>query len=192
MTLAPFRRHLAFLPAILFFVLSCWSAVHAADVVPAVGDKAPDFSLPTLQGNAVQLSKLTANGPVVVVLLRGYPGYQCPACNAQTGQLIAAADKFAAKKAQVVLVYPGSDADLQQYAARFASDKTWPAKFYFVLDSQYLLTHLYGLRWNAQNETAYPSTFIVDGSGKITFAKVSKSHGGRATVDELLKALPSP
>ena len=192
MHIALFRRHLALVPAIVFVALSCWSAAQAADLMPAVGDIAPDFSLPTLQGNPVQLSKLTANGPVVVVVLRGYPGYQCPACNAQTGQLIAAADKFAAKKAQVVLVYPGSDADLQQYAARFAGDKTWPAKFYFVLDSQYLLTHLYGLRWNAPNETAYPSTFVVDEAGKITFAKVSKSHGGRATVDELLKALPSP
>jgi len=48
---------------------------------------------------------------------------------------------------------------------------------------------LYGLRWNAPNETAYPSTYVVDKQGKIVFAKTSKSHGGRASADEILKAL---
>jgi len=161
----------------------------AEDKVPAVGDKAADFRLPTLQGNAVHLSKLTANGPVVIVVLRGYPGYQCPACNAQVGQLLAAADKFAEKKAQVVFAYPGSDAELDRHAARFAADKTWPMHFHFVVDTQFALTAHYGLRWNAPNETAYPSTFVVDRQGKIIFAKISKSHGGRATAEELLKAL---
>ena len=175
--------------------LSLFMSVSTAQVpekVPAVGDKAPEFRLPNLQGEPVQLSALVAKGPVVLVVLRGFPGYQCPACNAQTGQLLAAAEKFAARKAQVVLVYPGSDAELKQKAERFVGDKILPANFHLVVDNQYLLTYLYGLRLDAPNETAYPSTFIVDSKGKIVFAKISKSHGDRAATEEILKSLPTP
>jgi peroxiredoxin Q/BCP len=189
-TLVGFR--IAIFSAAAVFMTATLGPAHGAEGIPAIGDKAPDFRLPNLQGDGVQLSKLTPKGPVIVVVLRGFPGYQCPACNAQTGQLIAAADKFAEKKAQVVLVYPGSAADLKQHAARFAADKTWPRNFHFTIDSQFELTNQYGLRWSAPNETAYPSTFIVDSQGKTIFSKVSKSHGGRATVEELLKALPTP
>jgi peroxiredoxin Q/BCP len=161
----------------------------AAQTMPAVGQAAPDFRLPTLDGDAVQLSKLTSQGPVVLVVLRGFPGYQCPACNAQTGQLLASAAKFAEKKAQVVLVYPGSPPELAERAKEFASGKTWPDNFHLAVDQAYALTNLYGLRWNAPNETAYPSTYVVNEEGKIVFAKTSKSHGGRASTEEVLKAL---
>jgi AhpC/TSA family len=46
----------------------------AAAPPPTVGDKAPDFKLPKPEGKTVQLSEITAKGPVV---LRGYPRYQC-------------------------------------------------------------------------------------------------------------------
>jgi outer membrane biosynthesis protein TonB len=45
------------------------------------------------------------------------------------------------------------------------------------------------LRWNAKNETAYPSTFIVDRSGNIGFAQVSHSHGGRVSATAALEAV---
>jgi len=45
--------------------------------------KGPDFKLSTPEGKTVQLSEVEAKGPVVLVVLRGYPGYQCPYCNRQ-------------------------------------------------------------------------------------------------------------
>src|SRR5262245_60779846 len=74
---------------------------------PQVGDMAEDFELPSLDGATVKLSKLVEQGPVVLVVLRGFPGYQCPVCTAQVGQLLARAEQFEAEKARVVLVYPG-------------------------------------------------------------------------------------
>lgn len=186
MTLRPHRLRVLF-PFLVAALLGTTSA--SAQKIPAVGDSASDFRLPTLQGEAVQLAKLTAQGPAVVVVLRGYPGYQCPVCNTQTGQLVANAAKFSEKKAQVVLVYPGPSAGLVQHAGDFVRGKTLPGNFHFVVDPDYALTNLYGLRWDAPNETAYPSTFVVDKQGKVKFAKVSKSHGGRATADEILSAL---
>ena len=46
-----------------------------------------------------------------------------------------------------------------------------------------------GLRWDKSGETAFPATFVVDKAGIVRFSKVSSSHGGRSTADEVVKAL---
>ena len=48
---------------------------------------------------------------------------------------------------------------------------------------------MYGLRWDAPHETAYPSTFLIDRQGVIFFSKIVKEHGGRTTAAEILDAL---
>ena len=126
---------------------------------------------------------------MVLIVLRGYPGYQCPVCNAQVGQFLAGARKLAAAKANVVLVYPGEADGLQKHASDFIRGKTLPENVFLTLDPDFKFALSYQLRWNAKNETAYPSTFVVDSDGKIRFAKVSKTHGGRASLDDVLKAL---
>jgi peroxiredoxin len=156
---------------------------------PEVGDAAVDFELGALDAEKVQLSKLVEDGPVVLVVLRGYPGYQCPVCNAQVGQFLASAEKFQAAKARVVLIYPGPAGGLKNHAAEFVRGKTLPNHVYLLLDPDFKFTESYGLRWNAPNETAYPATFVIDGQRKIQFAKIIKTHGGRASAEEVLKAL---
>jgi hypothetical protein len=51
------------------------------------------------------------------------------------------------------------------------------------------MTNLYGLRWDAPHETAYPSIFILDKNGKILFQKISHSHGDRTSAEEVLGQL---
>ena len=58
-----------------------------------------------------------------------------------------------------------------------------------MLDPDYEFTKAYHLRWEAKNETVYPATFVIDRERKIQFSKISMSHGGRASADEVLKAL---
>ncbi|WP_425617315.1 redoxin domain-containing protein [Anatilimnocola sp. NA78] len=163
----------------------------AKEKAPAVGDEAADFQLKTADGEEVALTKLLKQGPVVLIVLRGYPGYQCPACNTQTGQFLGAAKKFAAAKANIVLVYPGPADGLKQHAEDFTRGKTFPDNCYLALDPDFAFTNAYRLRWDAKNETAYPSTFIIDEKQKIVFAKISMTHGGRTSVDEVLKAVPT-
>jgi cytochrome oxidase Cu insertion factor (SCO1/SenC/PrrC family) len=43
---------------------------------PAVGDAASDFTLNRLDGTPVTLAALRKSGPVVVLVLRGWVGYQ--------------------------------------------------------------------------------------------------------------------
>jgi peroxiredoxin Q/BCP len=164
-------------------------ASMAGATVPKVGEKAPDFALKGLDDSSVKLSLLLKKGPVVLVVLRGYPGYQCPFCTVQVGSLIGSAAKFDQRKAKVVLVYPGPSDGLKQHAGEFVTGKTMPRNFHLVLDPDYALLKKYDLRWDAPGETSHPSTFVIDRKGKVVFAKVSQEHGGRAQPDDILKAL---
>jgi peroxiredoxin len=155
---------------------------------PQLGAIAPDFSLKTLDAKSVKLSAETAKQPVVLIVLRGWPGYQCPLCTRQVHEFVAQADAFAGK-ARVIMVYPGPAADLQSHAKEFLGDRQWPNSFLFVTDPDFTFTQSYGLRWDAPNETAYPSTFVIDRKGVVQFAKVSKSHGDRAAATDALAAV---
>ena len=151
----------------------------AAESPPKVGDSPTDFELLTFRGDNVKLSNLTAKGTMVLIVLRGYPGYQCPVCNQQVGQFLQNADKFPAAGAQLVFVYPGASKDLALRANEFWADKALPKHVQLLIDPDYKFTNAYHLRWDAPKETAYPSTFVIQ-DRKITFAKVSQTHGGRA------------
>jgi len=156
---------------------------------PTVGSSAPDFTLNTLDDQSVRLDDLTAKGKVVLVVLRGWPGYQCPFCSRQAHDFVNHEKELAADGVQVVMVYPGPSDNLKSHAADFLKDKDWPKDFLLVLDPDYSFTKAYGLRWDAPRETAYPSTFIIGKGNKVTFAHISKQHGGRVSADTVLKSL---
>jgi thioredoxin-dependent peroxiredoxin len=169
-----------------------WASVQASGSPPKVGDVAPDFKLSTLDDEPVELETLRKSGPVVLVVLRGWPGYQCPLCTQQAGAFLGQAKKFQQAKAHVVLVYPGPAENLNEHAREFSRKAKLPEHFHFVTDPDFVLTNDYDLRWDAAGETAYPSTFVINPDGEITWARVSKDHGGRTTPAEVLKALKSP
>jgi peroxiredoxin len=92
----------------------------------------------------------------------------------------------------VVLIYPGPPQDLGARANEFLADKKLPTNFDLLVDPGYAFTNLYGLRWNAAQETAYPSTFLIDRQGVVFFSKIVREHGGRTTAAEILDAMPKP
>ena len=171
-----------------FLLLSVLPLVAAQQ--PSVGGKAPDFTLSTPENKTIHLSDVVAKGPVILVVLRGYPGYQCPYCNRQVQDLIEKSPEFAEVGAQVIAVYPGPPKELGAKANEFLVGKTLPANFSLVLDPGYEFTNQYGLRWDAERETAFPSTFLINQQGFIFFSKIVKEHGGRATSAEILDAMP--
>src|SRR5271157_1722548 len=69
--------HLLHLIAILALVLTVSTAKAQA---PATGNKAPNFTLLTPTGSSVSLESDTRKGTTVLVILRGFLGYQCPYC----------------------------------------------------------------------------------------------------------------
>ena len=172
-----------------FYAVPVACAADSEPATPAVGDKAADFSLKRLDGETVKLSELTKQSPVVLIVLRGYPGYQCPLCGKQVGRFIASASKLKEADAQVVMIYPGPSDALQKRAEEFVTGKTLPEDFHLLIDPDYKFTNAWKLRWNEKRETSYPSTFVIGKGGKVKFAKVSRTHGGRSSVKEVLRAL---
>lgn len=162
--------------------------VSAAEA-PQAGGLAPDFTLETLDGRSIELKQLAAKRPIVLVVLRGWPGYQCPICTRQVNEFVSREADFARSGAQVLMVYPGPADDLKVHAQEFLQDKQWPADFLFVLDPDYAFTNAYALRWDAPGETAYPSTFVIDRGGRIRFAHISHTHGDRISAQSALEAL---
>ncbi len=164
-------------------------AAGAGAATPRVGDLAPNFSLRTLDNKGVDLPALCAKRPVLLIVLRGWPGYQCPICARQVHDFVDQADAFAKKNIQVLMVYPGPADQLKAHAEEFLADKNWPADFLFVIDPDYTFTNAYGLRWDAPRETAYPSTFVIDKDRHVRFAHVSKTHGDRVEVAHTIEAV---
>lgn len=161
---------------------------------PKVGSKAPDFEL-AVQGEKsfVSLSGLVKDGPVVVVVLRGFPGYQCSLCNRQVSSLINRAKAISAvtgnKPRRVVLVYPGPDIGLESKARSFMGSRKLPDPFVMVRDPGMQMVTDWGLRWDARRETAYPATFVIDSSLRVRWSEISRSHAGRVGADQIVKAI---
>ena len=159
------------------------------DAPPAMGEKIADFSLTSVDGKQLTLSDELKKGPVVLVLLRGWPGYQCPFCTRQFGDFLGHAKELQSSGARVIMVYPGPGENLKQHVDEFIANKELLPNFHVLLDPDFTFTRSLALRWDAPKETSYPSTFVIDQNWTVRYALVSKTHGGRATADDVLKVL---
>jgi peroxiredoxin len=193
------RRSVGFAPILVFLLLGMATvrgdaaapatAPAVASSVPKVGDTAADFTLDGLDGKSASLSDFTSRGPVVLIMLRGWPGYQCPLCTRQVADFAAHAKELTDAGATVVLVYPGPAEDLKAHAEDFFKDKSLSDTFHILIDPDFKMTNAYALRWNAPHETAYPSTFVIDAKRVVRYALVSKEHGGRSKAKDVIKQL---
>lgn len=186
-------------PALLFVALVSPKTTGANDAdppqstrEPTVGQPAKDFTLEAVAGQGsdlVRLGELTGEGPVVIAVLRGFPGKQCPACVGQVADLVKHARQFQERNAKVLLIYPGPAAQLHAHAKDFLQGSSLPKPFTMLLDPDYSFTEAYGLRWDAPRETAYPTTIVVGEDGKIDFVNISRTHRGRTTATTVLEQL---
>ena len=185
----PFRKMSGLMLALVCATLAGGPAFAKT---PEVGAKAPDFTLSTPSGKVVSMSSERQGRGLVLVILRGYPGYQCPYCVRQVHDFVEHAPDFAARNVRVLLVYPGPPADLNQHARKFLEKQAnLPSNILLVTDPDYAVTNLYDLRWNAPNETAYPSTFVLGKDGSVVFEKISRGHGDRLSAQDALDHLPA-
>lgn len=179
------------LAAIAAFLLVSAGAAWAQPQAPKMGTMAPEFSLKDPAGQATMLSQERKQGPVVLVVGRGWPGYQCPFCTRQFAEFRSQAKELQAAGARVLWVYPGPADELAKHASDFIGMDPLPSNFRVLIDPGYTFTNAYGLRWDAPTETAYPATFVIGRDGTIRFVNVSLEHGGRTPVAEVLKTLAS-
>lgn len=157
---------------------------------PDVGDRAIDFELPRADGQGyLSLRDQYKQGPIVLIVLRGFPGYQCPICTQQVSSLANRSKALADQTHRVILVYPGEGDTLEKRARQFMGSRRFPDPLVMVRDDEMRMVDQWGLRWRASRETAYPATYIIDSSGEIRWKTVSRSHAGRSSVEDILKEL---
>ena len=156
---------------------------------PKIGDTIENFDFHTFEGHDLKLTDLSDKGPVVLVVLRGFPGYQCPACTQQVAELRKHAKDLKDLGATVLLVYPGKADKLIEHAKEFLKDSKLPEPLVLVTDPDYKFIERSNLRWDKPGETAYPSTFVLGKDRKVYYAKISKTHGDRAKTDMVLDVL---
>jgi thioredoxin-dependent peroxiredoxin len=128
---------------------------------PAVGEPAPDFTLPGPGGRAVSLAELRRGGTVVLYF---YPKDQTPGCTIEACAFRDDIDAFSAAGAQVVGISRDDEASHARFAARhklpflLLSDTTGetharygvnkklgliPDRTTFVIDPQGIVRHVF-------------------------------------------------
>ncbi|MEO1523947.1 MAG: redoxin domain-containing protein [Planctomycetota bacterium] len=182
----------------LLFCIACLGTVVAfgqdRESPLKVGERAPDFELP-VQGSDeyVKLSEQLRQGPVVVIVLRGNLGYQCSICKQQYGSFINRARSLAKAMSgdarRVLMIYPGEEKGLESAARQFVGSRQLPEPLLVLRDPGMAMVRDWGLRWDERRETAYPATYVIGPGQRVKWSKVSRSHAGRASVQDVLKAL---
>lgn len=123
---------------------------------------------------------------LVVVIMRGFPGYVCPYCTAQTARLIQNYDQFTQRGAEVLVVFPGEKARAQDFAqASQTLAENKPLPFPVLLDEGLKVVEQLGIK----GDLAKPSTYILDKKGEIRFAYVGATLTDRPSVKAMLEQL---
>ncbi|WPJ96310.1 peroxiredoxin-like family protein [Coraliomargarita algicola] len=169
----------------------------------AVGQRAPEFSLPDAHGAPVSLSKLLQSGSVVLVF---YRGSWCPYCNLQLHALQSRLAEIQKLGAQLVAISPqkpdNSLSQLERDALEFTvlSDQdchvatqfgvAWKVPTLF-LDHMRKDRGLDLVEINQGNGSRLPipATFILDHDGQVIWNSIDVDYRTRAEPDEVIAAL---
>jgi peroxiredoxin len=145
-----------------------------------------DLVLKDSAGKSLDLKQYRGKKNLVVVVTRGFPGYVCPNCSAQTSRLVANYPEFVKRDAEVLVVFPGPAGHLQDFvkAARSqAGDAAVP--FPLLLDEEFKAVEQLGIK----ADLAKPATYILDKQGKVVFAYVGANTADRPSLKAVLGQL---
>ncbi len=134
-----------------------WAGDEEKAKIPGVGDPAPDFALPTLDGAEVTFSKDIKGKHEATILL--FMTTSCSACQAE----LAAVDGVARKEGDKVGLYcVVVDARGKATVAPFAETYKYSATY--LLDPAFDVPRKFGFSYT-------PSVVVLDKEGKIVYKK---------------------
>lgn len=150
--------------------------VSAATAMPAVGQTAPGFTLPSQTGAKISLSSFKGKW----VVLYFYPKDMTTGCTIEAHNFQAAQAQFTAKNAVILGVSVDSAASHQQFCTK--ENLT----FRLLSDTKQTVVNAYGSL--GSNGMASRNTFLINPQGKIAqeWAGVSPA----TTVSTVLAAIP--
>jgi peroxiredoxin Q/BCP len=148
------------------------------------GDKAPDFELPTENGETLKLSKLirAAGRPVVVYF---YPKDDTSGCTAEAKDFTRLAADFKKAGVEVIGISPDSPESHQKFATKYDLDVRLAADTDKAVANAYgvwVEKSMYGRKYMGVER----STFLIDAKGRIARSWRKVKVPGHA--DEVLAA----
>lgn len=148
--------------------------------VPAVGDMAPDFTLPGTGGRDYSLQEYRGQAVVVVF----YPGDNTPVCTSQLRSYTGDIGRFEEVGAQVLAISPQDVASHEDFACRQGG-------FAFPLLAD--VDRAVGAAYDIIGPAGFyrRSVFVVDSDGVVRYAHRATSGLTFRPVDEILAALPA-
>jgi peroxiredoxin len=115
-----------------------------------VGDQAPDFKIKDAEGKLIDLSQLTAKGPVLVRLTCG-----CSGCDKELAYFQKINDTYKSQGLTSLLVFREPDEKVAKYAAEKKLNML------YAVDSK-------GESWNIFQTKTMPTNFLIEKGGKIS------------------------
>ena len=178
------------------------SRAEAGAQAPQLGETLPNFILPDQSGRLVSLAALLADGPVVVVFLRGH---WCPYCRVTAAALAEIGQTAGELGAQIVAITPES----RRFSQRLNVDTGGAFPILADLDNGYALTLnlaiwvdeamaglISGAGWDIpeyQGNDAWmlpiPAVFVLDRQGIVVSRHVNPDYRERADIGEVIDAL---
>jgi peroxiredoxin len=181
--------------------------VDASGAAPglAVGNEAPEFSLPDAMGRTVSLRERLSGGPVVLVF---YRGEWCPYCNTYLRALQAVLPEMVARGASLMAVSPQSPdhslsiAEKAELGFDVLSDVDQAVirafRVQFTLPADLQDVHVNAFQLDLRDQTAdhswqlpVPATFVIDRDGIVRAAHVSADYRTRMEPVDIIAALDS-
>jgi peroxiredoxin len=146
--------------------------------IPAVGQRAPDFTLPSTSGEKVTLSSLRGQP----VLLAFFPLAFSGTCTAELCEMRDDADEFVKRGVMVVGISVDSTYSLKEYKIKHG------IKVDLLSDFKREVSRLYGVLLEDRffSNRAY---FLLDRDGVIRWEHVEENPSHRRTDAELLAAI---
>jgi peroxiredoxin len=178
-------------------------ASGAAQHALKAGDKAPSFSLPDPDGNAVASTALLKDGPLIVTF---YRGVWCPYCNFDLQSLEEALPRITAQGARLVAISPQLPVNSRR------SQRDNKLSFPILSDAGNAVAASFGLRFKMpdylielyrdtfKNDLALvngdaswtlpmPARYVIGSDGTIAYAEVNPDYTRRPDPSELLPTL---
>jgi peroxiredoxin Q/BCP len=150
-----------------------------AAAMPAAGQKAPTFTLPSQNGTPITLSQYKGKW----VVLYFYPKDMTTGCTIEAHNFQNALPQLDAKHAVVLGVSVDSTDSHQQFCAKDG------LTFHLLSDTEHKVVSMYGsLGGMNGNVMAQRNTFLIDPKGKI--AKVWVKVNPATSASDVLAALP--
>ncbi|WP_302120690.1 peroxiredoxin-like family protein [Allorhodopirellula heiligendammensis] len=164
-----------------------------------VGDEAVDGTLKGWKGDAVTLSELWNEGPVVLMWYRG--GW-CPYCNIQLRAMQQSLDQIENAGAKLVVLTPElpekaketAEASGLSIVALHDKDLALAKQYGIVFELPDAIAPMYQSRlpeYNGNDAMELPlsATYVINSDGKITYAFLDADYKKRAEPSEVIAAV---